>query len=91
MSDIEVMYTVYVISPLSKIYIGYTSNFSKRFLSHNNLGSEGFTIRYRPWIILFIEPYDSKSTAIKREKELKAGQGRKYIKEYLVNLKLISA
>lgn len=87
------MYTVYVLfSPLSKkIYIGYTSNLVNRFLSHNQLGTKGYTIRYRPWIILLIETYELIGEATTREKELKAGQGRKYIKDYLVHLKLISA
>ncbi|MDB4903741.1 MAG: nuclease superfamily protein [Mucilaginibacter sp.] len=75
------MYTVYVLySPsFKKIYIGYTSDLINRFLSHNELATKGYTLRYRPWIIAHTEESQTKSEAIKREKQLKSGQGRAYI------------
>jgi putative endonuclease len=48
-------------------------------------------VRYRPWTIAFSEKYETKQEALKREKALKTGQGRKFIKEKLVQLGLISA
>jgi len=47
------MFTVYVLhSPAhDKIYIGYSSNLTKRFLSHNKLGTKGWTIKFRPWVL----------------------------------------
>jgi putative endonuclease len=75
------MFTVYVLySPqFNKIYIGYTSNLKLRFRSHNELGTKGWAIKYRPWVILCTEQFVSKAEAIKREIELKSGQGRVYI------------
>src|SRR4051812_38695221 len=64
------MFTVYVLysEKFNKIYIGYTSNLEERLLSHNKLGTKGWTIRYRPWKIIYTEEYNSKSEALKREK-----------------------
>ncbi len=49
------MFTVYVLhSPkYDKIYIGFTSNLEQRFLSHNHLATKGWTIKFRPWVIMY--------------------------------------
>ena len=77
------MFIVYVLySPsFNKTYTGCTSDLSARFLSHNQLAKKGYTVRYRPWIILYTEVYSNKSEALKREKELKTGKGREFIKQ----------
>ena len=51
------MFTVYVLYSLShnKIYIGYTSNLTQRILSHNELATKGYTIKFRPWEIIHTE------------------------------------
>ena len=75
------MFTVYVLysRKFKKIYVGFTSDLEARFKSRNELGTKGWTIKYRPWIILYQEEFDSKSEAMKREKELKSGKGREFI------------
>ena len=80
------MYTVYVLYSIKfdKIYIGYTSNLKQRILSHNYLGKKGYTIRYRPWTVVHIEQFQTKSEAMKREKHLKSGQGRQFIRDYYI-------
>jgi len=80
------IYTVYVLhSPkFDKIYIGYTSDLEQRMLSHNVLGKKGWTIKFRPWKIIHTELYKTKADALKREKMLKGGQGRKWIRENLL-------
>ncbi len=60
-------------------------------MSHNELATKGFTIKFRPWIIAFTEEYSTKAEAMKREKALKGGQGRKFIREKIKELGLISA
>ena len=77
------MYTVYVLySPsYDKLYIGYTSNLKNRLLSHNHLSKKGWTVRYRPWVLIYKEEFKDKKSAMKREKELKGGQGRAWIRE----------
>ncbi|MEM9885660.1 MAG: GIY-YIG nuclease family protein [Bacteroidota bacterium] len=80
------MFTVYVLysEKYDKIYIGYTSNLAERFKSHNELGKKGYTIKYRPWQIIHTEEFETKSAAMKREKQLKAGQGRQWIRATLI-------
>ncbi|HEX2631049.1 MAG TPA: GIY-YIG nuclease family protein [Chitinophagaceae bacterium] len=75
------MFTVYVLYSFSfnKIYIGYTSNLNERFKSHNEIGTKGWTIRYRPWQIIHTEIFETKSDAMKREKQLKTGSGREWV------------
>ena len=75
------MYTVYVLysENSNKIYIGYTSNLLERIKSHNDLGKKGFTIRYRPWKVIYCEFFEEKDKALKREQELKSGKGREWI------------
>ena len=75
------MFTVYALySPsFNKIYIGYTSDIHNRFVSHNELGTNGHTLKYRPWVIAYTEEVLSKTEAIQREKQLKSSQGRKII------------
>ena len=62
-----------------KIYIGYTSSLINRFYSHNFLSKKGYTIRYRPWKVIYVKFYHSKTKALKHEKYLKSGVGRKFI------------
>ena len=76
------MFTVYVLySPaFDKIYIGFTKNIEARFLSHNKLGKKGWTIKFRPWQILYTEGFTVKEKAMIREKELKSAKGRSFIR-----------
>jgi len=80
------MFTVYVLfsEKYNKLYIGFTSDLEQRFLSHNELATKGFTIRYRPWKIIHTETFDDKSLAMKREKELKQGKGREWIRNNFI-------
>ena len=75
------MFSVYILfSPVhKKIYIGYTSDLGNRLKSHNELGTKGWTIKFRPWTLLFHEEYSTKAEAMKREKNLKGAKGRKEI------------
>jgi putative endonuclease len=75
------MFTVYVLYSVkfNQIYIGFTSDIANRFLSHNELATKGYTIRYRPWEIAHTEEFETKTEALKREKYLKSTQGRKFV------------
>ena len=37
---------------------------------------KGWTKKYRPWILIYSEEFESKVAAMKREQELKTAQGR---------------
>ncbi|HEY1020065.1 MAG TPA: GIY-YIG nuclease family protein, partial [Sediminibacterium sp.] len=60
------MYKVYILYSPShhRIYVGYTSNLEQRLLSHNELGKKGWTNRFRPWILVHTEEYNTKSEAM---------------------------
>ena len=83
------MFTTYVLysEKYDKIYIGYTSNLQQRLLSHNELATKGWTIKFRPWQLIYKEKFETKSEAMKREKQLKSYQGRTFIRNLLDNIK----
>ena len=60
-------------------YVGFTKNVERRLKEYNS-GKTKSTKPYRPWKLLFLETFISKSEALEREKHLKSGQGRDYIK-----------
>ena len=80
------MYTVYILysKAYNKIYVGCTSNLEIRFKSHNELGTKGWTIKFRPWEIVYTEEFDSKKEALDREKQLKGGKGREWIRKEII-------
>ncbi len=70
----------------NKIYIGYTSDLIARFISHNKLSNKGFTKKFRPWIVIHVEFFSDKSSAMKREKQLKSSRGRVFIKDQILKI-----
>ncbi|TZF85936.1 GIY-YIG nuclease family protein (plasmid) [Pedobacter sp. BS3] len=80
------MFTVYVLhsKQFNKIYIGYTSDLNNRLLSHNQLATKGYTVKFRPWEIIYTEIFATKTEAIKREKQLKSATGRDFIRRQLL-------
>jgi putative endonuclease len=78
----QMNFTVYVLysQQFNKHYVGFTSDLQSRLLSHNSLATKGFTVLYRPWTLIHTEVFETKSEAMKREKWLKSGVGRAFIK-----------
>ncbi len=76
------MYTVYVLysRKFEKHYTGFNSNLEERFKSHNAAGKKGWSRRCRPWELIHREEFEDKGEAMKRERWLKSGAGREYIK-----------
>ncbi|HMN48291.1 MAG TPA: GIY-YIG nuclease family protein [Ignavibacteriaceae bacterium] len=74
------MYYVYVLysKKLEKRYVGSTENVERRIDEHNR-GKNRFTKGGMPWIKIHLEEYASRSEAMKREKYLKSGVGRKFL------------
>jgi putative endonuclease len=81
-----VVYALYS-SNYDKIYIGFTSDMEERFKSHNELAKKGWTIKFRPWKIIYQEQHLEKVDAMRREKQLKTATGRNFIRS-LVNAKI---
>ena len=80
------MFVVYALysEAYDKIYIGFTSNIEERFKSHNELSKKGWTVKFRPWEIIYQENHSTKSVAMKREKELKTATGRAFIRSLII-------
>ena len=76
------MFTVYVLysKKYDKLYIGYTADLKQRLLSHNELAKKGWTVKYRPWELIYSEEFMDKSSAMKREKELKSHNRRDFLR-----------
>ena len=83
------MYGVYVLySPkFVKIYVGQSSQVTRRLHFHNYGPMKGWTPRYRPWQLVHIEEFETRPEAIAREKQLKSARGRRWIWEELIGKK----
>jgi len=75
------MYYTYAITSTIKsyIYVGISNN-PKRRINEHNKGKEKTTRSYRPFKILSVEQFDTRMEARKREKYLKSGCGKEYLK-----------
>lgn len=78
------MYYVYVLKSLKdqKLCVGYTNNLRKRFSEHNK-GLVKATKNRRHLKLLYYESCNVLQDAIHREKSLKTGFGRAYLKRRL--------
>lgn len=78
------MQYVYVIKSLKdkNLYVGHTNDLIKRFKEHNE-GKVKCTKPRRPFSLLYYEACNILNDAIKREKSLKTGFGRAYLKRRL--------
>ena len=65
-----------------KLYIGWTDNLERRLSQHNN-GKVSATKNRVPFELVYFEACSKKKLAIKREKQLKTGFGRAYLKRRL--------
>jgi putative endonuclease len=81
------MYYVYVITSINRnyTYIGITNNPERR-ISQHNFGYNRTTKPYRPFETLLIEDFSTRALARQREKYLKSGIGREFIKSTYLHL-----
>lgn len=79
------VYCVYVLENQDNksFYIGYTTDLKRRLFEHNSGKGARSTRIKKDWKLIYFEGYISKMDAIGREKFLKGGSGRKYIKKQL--------
>ncbi|MDP2638905.1 MAG: GIY-YIG nuclease family protein [Candidatus Azambacteria bacterium] len=62
-----------------KLYVGWTDDLKNRLIMHNS-GLVPSTRSRRPLVLKYCEICTDKMKAIKREKYLKTGFGRRYLK-----------
>jgi putative endonuclease len=74
-------FVVYVLfsDSAGKIYVGFTRDIENRMHWHNSKAKKGYTIKFRPWKIIYKEQFILESEARIREKQLKSQKGREFI------------
>ena len=79
-----IMYYVYAISSNSRkyIYVGITNNLDRRIDEHNK-GYNKTTRAYRPFKLILAEGFATRSAAREREKYLKGGSGKEFLKKMI--------
>lgn len=75
------MYYVYAIKSSTRnyIYVGMTNDIERRVLEHNK-GENKPTKAYKPFILIHEEYFSTRIEARKREKYLKSGCGKEFLK-----------
>ncbi len=78
------MFYVYVLRSLKngRYYIGCTNNIERRLHEHNT-GKSKYTCLTRPFELIYKEELDTLKSARYREKLLKGGKGREWLKRKL--------
>jgi len=78
------MFYVYAISSKVKnyIYVGLTNNFERRLDEHNS-GQNKTTRTYKPYKLVLVEKFETRLEARLREKYLKSGIGKEFLKRII--------
>lgn len=79
------VYYVYVLENQDdkSFYIGFTDNLKRRLSEHQNKKGGRTTKLKANWKLIYFEGYLMKEDVTGREKFLKSGSGRKYLKKQL--------
>ena len=77
-------FNVYVIKSREGLkYTGMTEDLELRLKQHNNKALSFWTKIGSAWKLVYKEEFDNKTEALKREKWLKTGLGREFLREQL--------
>ena len=78
------MYFVYAIKSINRnyIYVGMTDKVGRRFDEHNT-GKNKTTRPYKPFKLFYSEKFRTRVEARKREKYLKSGIGKEFLKSLI--------
>jgi putative endonuclease len=78
------MFSMYILqsSISGRYYIGHTDEITRRLTEHNS-GMAKYTRREKPWKVMYVENYATRSAAMRRELEIKRKKSRKYIEKLI--------
>ncbi len=78
------MYFVYALKSQERnyIYVGMTNNLERRIKQHQD-GKSKTTKPYAPFVLIYTEKHSTRSEARIREKYLKSGCGKEFLKTLL--------
>lgn len=81
------MYYVYLLEDQGdeSWYIGYSEDLRRRMEEHKRGNGCKTTSEKPDWELIYYEAYPDKQDALNREKFLKSGSGRNYLKKQLKN------
>lgn len=76
-----VHFFVYALKSLKdgRIYVGFTEDLERRIKEHNS-GKTSSTKAWTPWLLWYSEKVSTRIEARNREKYLKSGIGKEYLK-----------
>lgn len=79
-------YYVYILKSTvnQSTYIGQTSNLEERSKRHNQKREQS-TKKYAPYIIVHTEKFNTRSEAMRRERQIKAYKGGNEFKKLITN------
>lgn len=66
-------------------YIGYSADLKQRIARHQKGDGARTTARKKNWILIYYEAYRNEQDAKGRERFLKSGSGRRYLKKQLAH------
>jgi len=78
------MFYAYVLQSAADagLYIGYSSDLRKRLAAHKRGAADATSFR-GPWKLIYYEAYLGQADALGRERYLKSGGGRRFLKAQL--------
>jgi putative endonuclease len=79
-------YSVYVLysEKFHRTYAGQTNDIYERIKRHNK-GLVNSTKPFKPWDVVYTEKCQTRSDAMRREKWLKSGKGRAFVKTLIAS------
>jgi putative endonuclease len=84
----ETVFYVYVLqNPAGRFYVGQTRHLLVRVEQHNETGpSMGkYTLKNGPWELVWFERHPTRSSAVRRERQIKRMRSARWIKENLIS------
>jgi putative endonuclease len=84
------MFWVYILqNSAGRFYIGYTDKLENRVTNHNRTDKIAgkFTRKNGPWLLVWSEKYLDRSTAMRRESEIKSWKSARLIRSRLLGSK----
>ncbi|MEC5158856.1 GIY-YIG nuclease family protein [Chryseobacterium sp. MP_3.2] len=71
------MFNLYILysNILNSYYVGVSANVEERLKKHLS-NHKGYTAKVKDWTVVYIETFQTKSEALKREKQIKTGKAK---------------
>jgi putative endonuclease len=84
----KLRYYTYILQSLKdfSFYVGQCDDLDRRMSKHFD-GFSKYSASKRPLRLVYFETFDSRSKALKREKEIKSKKSKKYIEQLIIDRK----